>query len=248
MTKGPATFALAVECWLLSILPSAFAQSAFPPPDNTDEPVVSCTVTGACPSFPVAAGGVTQQIAGTINVNCGGAGCGPITVPCAVTGLGPSCTILVPSTNGLTGGADGAPPPPPSLAEALGTCPRPGASAIGRDPYGEGVTGLDTWLWAVTPPGASSSSSVRGYPVTCTTSPVGWTWTSGDGSRYQRDTAGGPHPFEAATHLFEARGDFDLGLAVSWLLTTNYGSGTVTLDTVERYHVFEVRSVLTASG
>ncbi len=110
------------------------------------------------------------------------------------------------------------------------------------------MTGLDTWLWAVTPAGASINTTIRGYPVTCSVSPVGWTWESGDGSTYRRDHAGAPHPMESVTHLYETKGDYDLTLRVDWRLETNYGSATLPVTHTERYHVFEVRAVLTSSG
>ena len=37
-------------------------------------------------------------------------------------------------------------------------------------------------------------------------------------------------------------------LRVDWRLETNYGSATLPVTHTERYHVFEVRAVLTSSG
>lgn len=136
-------------------------------------------------------------------------------------------------------------PAPPSLAEAVATCPALPAPVIGRNPQAEGVTGLETYLWAAAHPPASSTATIRGYPVTCTITPVRWTWTSGDGAAYTRGRPGGPHPDHPVEHVYETKGDYELGLSVVWRQTTSHGTTETVARHSELYHVFEVRSVLT---
>lgn len=107
-----------------------------------------------------------------------------------------------------------------------------------------GVTGLDTYLWADPQAPVNTDASIRGYPVACTTTPVRWTFTTGDGGAYTADIPGGPHPGQVATHLYETTSDYTLGLDVTWVLDTNYGSGSVIRSTTTPYPVIEIRSVL----
>lgn len=137
------------------------------------------------------------------------------------------------------------PPPPPSHDEALATCPPPPEPVLGRDPDPEGVTGMDTYLWAQPQDAMSSTTSVRGYPVACTITPMTWTWRTGDGGSYTRNRPGGPHPDNPADHVYETKGDYQMSLTVAWRATTTYGSAALTRTTTQPYTVFEIRSVLT---
>lgn len=143
------------------------------------------------------------------------------------------------------GAPGGAPPPPPSLGEAVASCPSPGAPGLGRNPDPEGVTGLATYLWAQPQAPMSSSGVVRGYAVACTVTPVRWVWETGDGASYASDRPGGPHPDHPAEHVYETKGDYDQRLTVTWRAVTSMGTATLTRTTTEAYHVFEIRSVLT---
>ncbi|HVL99058.1 MAG TPA: hypothetical protein VM324_07185, partial [Egibacteraceae bacterium] len=143
------------------------------------------------------------------------------------------------------GGGAGAPPAPPSLAEALATCPRPGQPVLGRNPDPEGVTGMEVYLWAEAQEAMSSTGAVRGYEVRCTVTPMRWTWRTGDGGTYTRERPGGPHPDNPAEHVYETKGDYEMSLTVTWRMSTNFGSTEVRRTTTVPYHVIEIRSVLT---
>lgn len=145
---------------------------------------------------------------------------------------------------GGAGGGD-APAPPPSVEEALATCPTPAEPVIGRNPDPEGLTGLETYLWAQAQEAQTASGAVRGYAVRCTVTPVRWTWDSGDGASYTRERPGGPHPDHAAEHVYETKGEYTQTLTVVWQARTAYGSGTVTRRSSVAYKVIEVRSVRT---
>lgn len=106
------------------------------------------------------------------------------------------------------------------------------------------MTGLETYLWAAAQAPLTGSSSIRGYAVVCTATPVEWRWTTGDGGRYAATTPGAPHPGQAATHLYETKGAYTLALDVVWTLDTNYGRGGLVRSASTPYRVVEVRSVL----
>lgn len=147
------------------------------------------------------------------------------------------------TTTGAAGGTGD--PPPPTLDEALATCPAPGPPVLGRNPDPEGVTGLETYLWAEPQSAQSGRAQVRGHPVACTLTPVRWTWTSGDGATYTRTRPGGPHPDNPAGHVYETKGDYTMTLTVDWQADTSLGTATLSRTTERDYHVFEVRSVRT---
>lgn len=104
---------------------------------------------------------------------------------------------------------------------------------------------METYLWAEGQEAQSSAGMIRGYAVSCTVTPVRWTWDTGDGGVYTRERPGGPHPDHAAEHVYETKGDYVMRLRVTWRAATNYGSAEFTRETAVPYHVFEVRSVLT---
>lgn len=151
--------------------------------------------------------------------------------------------------------AEAPPPPPPTAAEVEALlCPDSAvpASTIGRDPAGEGLTGLETRLWAspVTP--ISAAGDIRGYPVTCTMTPYEWSWDTGDGGYYTRGHHGGPHPDHAAEHVYETRNepdeDYALTLTVRWRKIGSAALDRIVFTThTEGYHVIEIRSTLTAN-
>lgn len=153
----------------------------------------------------------------------------------------------------VTGGspeeAAAPPPPPPTAAEAIATCPEPPRSEIHRNPIHRGLTGLDTWLWSGPIDPLVSRTEIRGYPVSCVATPHRWEWHTGDGGFYAVTTAGGPHPDNPVTHLYETKNPlYVLQLDVRWQLVTNYGSARVTATAMEPYTVIEVRSVLVEPG
>ena len=198
-------------------------------------------------------------VSGTTNDACSGGSCDGPALPCALGGGPYSCTVPQATTttsSSVTGagpgsapGAPSPPPPPPTAAEALASCPAIVAPGIGHDPYRRGLTGMDTYLWASAQAAASSSASIRGYPVSCTVAPVAWRFTTGDGGVYDADRHGGPYPDHAATHVYRRHNapgeDYEITVTVTWQRSTNYGSDVRTATASKPYHVVEVRAALT---
>lgn len=146
----------------------------------------------------------------------------------------------------------GAPPSdPPTAAELLGAAPIP-EPAILANPGGRGLTGLESRFWAADPGPVSVSVTIRGWNVTGTLTALQWTWTTGDGSRYESPSPGSAdHP--AANHVYETKDTWPVTLEVTWsgsYTVSGFGTsytvaglateGTSTLD----YEVIEVRGVV----
>lgn len=113
------------------------------------------------------------------------------------------------------------------------------------NPGARGVTGLETYLWSNAQSPLSGSTSIRGYPVTCTATPYEWTWSTGDGSGYTTAHSGAPPPGHALAHTYDTTASYTVSLEVSWHLVTNYGSGGAVGSGSTPYDVIEIRSVLT---
>ena len=251
-----------MRSWVLFVVVAvavspAHASAQFRPPNGQDTD--PGPAPGASPLLPA--------LPGTSNEACGGGSCDGPALPCAVGGGPHSCTVpqaapaatgggtSTSTTTSTTAGAGSGlappppPPPPPTPAEALATCPPTAAPDIGHDPYRRGLTGMETYLWASAQGPASSSATIRGYPVTCTVTPVRWRFTTGDGGAYVADRYGGPHPDHAATHVYrtpnEPGEDYELTVTVTWERSTNYGDDVVTEQAAKPYHVVEVRAALT---
>jgi hypothetical protein len=142
---------------------------------------------------------------------------------------------------GAAAAPSAAPPAPPRPDEV--TCPAVDAPAIGRDPRYDGLTGLDTYLWASPQQAQTGTGSVRGYATTCTVTPVEWTWTTGDGGTYTRSRHGAPHPDNPVTHLYRRKDLYELTLTVRWKVSTNFGDLAARTRTHrEPYRVYEVVS------
>ena len=141
--------------------------------------------------------------------------------------------------------------PPPTSAELLGAAPIP-EPAILANPGGRGLTGLESRFWAADPGPVSVSVTIRGWNVTGTLTAQQWTWTTGDGSRYESSSAGSADQ-PAAKHTYETKDTWPITLEVSWsgsYTVSGFGTsytvtglateGTSTLD----YEVIEVRGVV----
>lgn len=147
-------------------------------------------------------------------------------------------------------------PDPPSPARIWESVPVP-EPVVTLNPPGEGVTGLETWLWY------EGSTSLRAGPVSLD----GWTvtataeverivWDMGDGTSVSA-TGAGSEAEPAATHVYERKSDgepYTVAVTVRWHGTaeiTGYGVtlsedlGSVTPGGSRAYDVYEVRSVLT---
>ena len=136
------------------------------------------------------------------------------------------------------------PPPPPTLDEAITTCPALPAPRLYRNPDHEGVTGMDTWLWAEHHAPLSSSGSIRGHRVTCRAVPESWTWHTGDGAGYTRSRPGSEPPHHAAEHVYERKGAYTQRLVVRWRMETTQGVTTTTRESSRAYRVVEIRGAL----
>lgn len=154
-------------------------------------------------------------------------------------------------------GVPPAPPPdarPPTYGEvwraAAIVAPR-----IGVNPWGEGVTGLPTRLWAVSADTVTIDVLIRGYRATGTATRVGFWFSPGDSDHVVRVTDGGSKLVPAATHVYEQRGDYVLRAGALWSATvtvsgpdlppTTIDLGQALLVVNRGYHVVEVRSRLT---
>lgn len=139
------------------------------------------------------------------------------------------------------------PPPkvkPPTLDEALRTCPSLPTPKLYRNPDQEGATGMETWLWADQVGTLRSSATIRGQRVTCTATPERWTWQTGDGASYGRGSPGAQPPKHAAAHIYERKGDYTQRLTVRWRLQTTQGTGSAERSTTRPYRVVEIRGAL----
>lgn len=136
------------------------------------------------------------------------------------------------------------PPPPPTLDETLATCPDLPSPRLYRNPDHEGVTGMETWLWAERHAPVTSTATIRGYPVTCRAVAERWTWRTGDGTSFTRAHPGSEPPHHAAEHVYRRKGSYTQRLVVHWRLETGQGTGATTREATRPYRVVEVRGAL----
>ncbi len=146
-------------------------------------------------------------------------------------------------------------PDPPSPASIWDAVPVP-APSVSVNPAGEGVTGLETWLWLE---GTTTLDvgplSLDGWSVTATAEIERIVWNMGDGGSTSAARAGGPFD-PAASYTYETKsGDqpYTLGVTTRWhgiATISGYGVnltedlGTVTTTGSRPYDVDEIRSVL----
>jgi hypothetical protein len=134
-------------------------------------------------------------------------------------------------------------PARPTRREVLGVCPHPQPAVIHHNPVVEGVTGVETWLWATHPDQPTfAATTLNGHPVTCQLRATRYEWTTGDGGRYVTDHPGGDPPAHAVAHTYQRKSpDYVLVLTVTWTRTTNtHGSDTFTITTHTPYQVVEI--------
>lgn len=251
---------LLVVAWLVTAVP-AVAQST--PPGYGDHRDICETITSvhACgpDGFITGAGGACAATPG--DLDCVRVAW-DVLVPTMATGPWTAgwCSGAIPEpepfplvrcddATAVAAGLVGPPVPPPTLGEALATCPIPPAATIGHDPYLDGLTGLETRLWASPAGPLAGGGVVRGHAVVCTLTPTEWRFGTGDGHSASADRPGGPHPDHAVAHVYETRNepgeDYTLTLTVTWQRATNYGADLLATTTTKPYHVVEIRSSLT---
>ena len=87
-------------------------------------------------------------------------------------------------------------------------------------PGAVGLTGLDSYFWLAEPPQPIEAiAQVPGLQVTAEARPVQFVWDFGDGSDHVTDHPGRawrPETAGTVAHLFERRGNYDLGVEVIW--------------------------------
>jgi hypothetical protein len=160
----------------------------------------------------------------------------------------------------LTDAASGTPPAPPTLPEPptigeIWDAVALSAPNVGVSPANEGVTGLETRLWAANPrTDVAVSVTLDGFTVTGTAHLVGYSFDFGDGDAITTTTAGDARA-PAARHVYETKGAYALRIAALWRgqfvmsgpgITTPVPVDlrTAQLTTTRSYRVVEIRSVL----
>lgn len=144
------------------------------------------------------------------------------------------------------------PPSPAQLGQAIRK-DRDFDGALGVDPQGDGLTGLETRLWAQIPgTPVSVTTGLGGVAGETRAKATGFRWDMGDGTTYASTVPGTPDS-PAASHTYQAKGDYEMVLTVTWRGTftasrSGVASGPVDLGEVEvryvrSYHVVEARAV-----
>ena len=145
-------------------------------------------------------------------------------------------------------------PQPPTIGEIWNAAAIPGPQ-IGISPTTEGVTGLETWMWAANAQtSVAVSVTLDGFTVTGTAQLVGYEFDFGDGASTST-TTGGSEAQPAVRHTYETKGEYALGVASLWrgeFVMTGPGITTplpvdlrtAQLTTTRDYTVVEIRSVL----
>jgi len=145
-------------------------------------------------------------------------------------------------------------PEPPTIGEIWNATNIPTPS-LSTSPITDGVTGLETWLWATGPDTITvTTAPLNGYTVTGTATRTGYTFDFDDGP-IQTSTTGGSEAEPAARHTYETKGPYTLAVTSTWTATftmTGPGittplpidTGTAHVRTTHNYRVVEIRGVL----
>lgn len=161
------------------------------------------------------------------------------------------------------------PPPPPTAAELWDRMPLP-TPTFGVSPRGDGLTGLDTWLWDTN--GSSSRTvtvTIRGWTATGTASPSQWEWRMAQpgepGPASRRNPAPvvsasrpGTEADPAAIYRYETPGTYTLTLRVNWTGSFTYTRpgfsaataplGTGTQEATRSYTVGSIHPVVVSAA
>ncbi|MGH9189974.1 MAG: PKD domain-containing protein [Acidimicrobiales bacterium] len=127
------------------------------------------------------------------------------------------------------------------------------SGAVGVDPVGDGLTGLETWLWAEVPTAlVSVAAGLRGFTGQASATAVRFRWAMGDGATYTSTTPGSRES-PAARHIYQSKGDYTMALTITWrgsFAATRNGVaappanlGEVEVPYQRTYHVVEARGV-----
>ncbi len=157
-----------------------------------------------------------------------------------------------------TPAAPAARPEPPAAQEVWEHVPLP-LSEWGINPSGNGLTGLETWLWD--PSGGTpvaATVTLGGFTATATARPVRWEWRMwerGDNANVN------PHPLVVSTspgseqrpagkYMYETNGQYTVTHTVVWAgsytlsgpgVSETVDLGTTTTSSSRRYQVISVR-------
>lgn len=161
------------------------------------------------------------------------------------------------------------PPPPPTAEEMFDLVPIP-TPAWGVSPQGDGLTGLQTWLWDTNGAGSRTvTATIRGWTATATASPNRWQWTMYEpgqpapaGSRSNPPaavsaTSPGSQAAPATEFRYETPGEYTLTLRVTWTGSYTYTRpgfspttsplGSSTREATRGYTVASISPVIVAS-
>jgi hypothetical protein len=148
-------------------------------------------------------------------------------------------------------GQPATPPDPPTWVEIWEAVPVPDP-AVNVSPAGNGVTGLETWLWGAPAGGLTVGPlGIGGYSITGTAVASRWEWQVGPAG-YGAESPGSQR-FPGARHMFETRGDYTIDHIVRWggtFTVSGFGvsvtgdPGPHTEEASRAYHVIEIRAVL----
>ncbi len=145
-------------------------------------------------------------------------------------------------------------PQPPTIGEIWNAAALP-APQIGISPTTEGVTGLETWMWAADPrTTVAVSVTLNGFTVTGTAQLTGYHFDFGEGAPAS-STTGGSADRPAVRHTYETKGQYTIRVATMWrgqFVMTGPGITTplpvdlrtAQLTNTRAYRVVEIRSVL----
>jgi PKD domain len=125
-----------------------------------------------------------------------------------------------------TDGGGGRNRPPPPSPEVLAASAVDRAIALAPTPELEispghtGLTGLDSYFWLADPPETiTATAAVPGLTVVAEARPVEFVWDFGDGNDKVTHDAGRPWTRRrpgSISHLYETKGDYDVGVEVIW--------------------------------
>lgn len=160
-------------------------------------------------------------------------------------------------------------PPPRAVDVRDAVSRRLPTPVLAANPYPEGLTGLETYLWyaddgasqlepvdtgdGTTRPGLRVTATAGPYEITATAWITQFRWSTGDGATYT-STHAGSEDDPAASHMYETKGDYTVVTETVWVgrYTWNVGVasgsgdlGSVTRRSSHHYPVVEARSALT---
>jgi hypothetical protein len=111
-------------------------------------------------------------------------------------------------------GEDPLPPPPPTRAEIWDSAPIP-QPVIHLSPIGDGLVGLDTWLWGDNHGPVTVTVSLRGWTVSGTVTPTAWVFDTSDGGHYTAPNPGSENS-PVGAHIFGRQGTYTVTHTVEW--------------------------------